>query len=339
LSDSVHKGLIKSITVYNERFKIFNALNGGGANAFNEDVKRGLISFPKYLHPKYFYDQKGSELFEKICHTPEYYVTRTEIVILKNISGEIAGLNFDKKVIVELGSGSSVKTKYIINSFLKSHTELKYIPIDVSEIMISSSDNLVSEFEDLKIDGILAEYETGLDISRTVVKNPKMIIFLGSSIGNFNLADAEKFIQHISNVMNTGDTLLIGFDLVKDTGVLNAAYNDADGYTALFNLNLLNRINSELQGEFILDKFSHKAFFNEIESRIEMHLVSIDEQDICIHAIREKIHFECGETIHTENSYKFNDEMINSLASDAGLEIEKIWKDDKKYFALCLMRK
>ena len=339
MSDSTHKGLISSITVYNERFKIFNAFNDVNAVTFNEDVKQGLTSSPKYLLSKYFYDQYGSELFVKICHTPEYYVTRIETGILKNISDEVAGLNSNKKVLVELGSGSSVKTKYLINSFIKSNGVLKYVPIDVSEIMISSSDDLVSEFEELKIDGILAEYETGLGIAGSVIKEPKMIVFLGSSIGNFNLTDAEKFIRHISDVMNPGDSLLIGFDLVKDTAVLNDAYNDSAQYTAMFNMNLLKRINSELQGEFNLEKFSHNAFFNESQSRIEMHLVSLEEQEICIHAIREKIQFDKDETIHTENSYKFNNDMIYGLASSASLEVEKMWKDDKNYFALCMMRK
>jgi uncharacterized SAM-dependent methyltransferase len=166
-----------------------------------------------------------------------------------------------------------------------------------------------------------------------------MIIFLGSSIGNFNLPDAFYFVKHIAGVMNTGDTFLIGFDMVKDINVLNAAYNDAEGYTAKFNLNLLKRINRELNGEFNLNKFEHKAFFNEAKSRIEMHLVSQGEQDVCIHSIRKEIHFDDNETIHTESSYKFTDEMINEIASHAGLELEKVWKDKKDYFALCLMSK
>lgn len=337
--NSSHKGLISSITVYNERFKVYDAINGTVADSFARHVSDGLITFPKFLLAKYFYDTEGSELFEKICETPEYYVTRTESEILKKNVNEIASLNRDKRVIVELGSGSSVKTRYLLSSFLHNSSELMYMPIDVSGIMVASSENLLDEFENLKIDGILAEYETGLDIAGSVIKQPKIIIFLGSSIGNFNLHDAFDFVKHIARVMNDGDSFLIGFDMVKDINVLNSAYNDAEGYTAEFNLNLLKRINRELGGEFDLNRFKHKAFYNAAKSRIEMHVVSQGEQDVCIHSIKKAVHFNDGETIHTESSYKFTDEMINDISLHAGLELEKMWKDDKNYFSLCLMRK
>jgi uncharacterized SAM-dependent methyltransferase len=147
-----------------------------------------------------------------------------------------------------------------------------------------------------------------------------------------------EFMKLVASVLNPDDSFLIGFDMVKDVRVLNSAYNDLQGYTAGFNLNLLKRINSELNGEFIINKFRHKAFYNADDSRIEMHIESLDEQDVCIHKIREKIHFHKGETIHTESSYKFTDESINKLASHAGLYIDKVWKDEKDYFALCLMK-
>ena len=331
-------GLISSITVYSDRFKVYYASNGVKKNSFADDVKLGLTSPKKFLLPKYFYDNAGSDLFEKICETPEYYVTRTETGIIKQNSEDIAGYNFNKKILVELGSGSSQKTRYLLKSFINNYYGLKYIPVDVSEILITSSLELLEEFDNLKIDGIHSEYEKGLLIAGEVIKEPKMILFLGSSIGNFNLHDALEFIKLTASIMSANDSFLIGFDMVKDINVLDAAYNDKDGITAQFNLNLLKRINNELNGEFDLSKFRHKAFYNADDSRIEMHLVSLAEQDIFIHEIREKIHFDEGETIHTENSYKFTDEMINKLASDAGLAIEKVWKDEKDYFALCLMR-
>jgi len=340
LADYLNKpGLISSVTVYNERFKVYLASNGVKENTFAEDVKIGLTSQRKFLLPKYFYDTAGSGLFEKICETPEYYVTRTEAEIIRQNSDEISGHNYHKNILVELGSGSSQKTRYLLKSFLNCHNEIKYIPIDVSDILIPSGLDLLDEFDRLKIDGIHSVYEKGLLIAGTVVKEPKMLIFLGSSIGNFEQREALEFLKLIASTMNVDDSFLIGFDLVKDMNVLNAAYNDEEGYTAKFNLNLLKRINTELNGEFDLSKFKHKAFFNADDSRIEMHFVSLEEQDICIHEIREKIHFKKGETIHTENSYKFTDEMIEKLASKAGLTIEKMWKDEIDYFALCLMRK
>jgi len=338
-ANSENTSVIHSVTVYNSRLRVINAFNANVKNSFANNVLSGLLTVPKFLSPKYFYDVIGSDLFEKICTTPEYYVTRTETSILQKCSNDIARINSDKKVMVELGSGSSIKTKYLLKSFLDIKHQFEYVPIDVSEIMISGSIVLLDEFEGLKVSGILSEYEAGLDAAGTFINDPKIIVFLGSSIGNFNMHDAEAFIKHIACIMHENDSLLIGFDLVKDMDVLNAAYNDKQGYTAAFNLNQLTRINSELGGEFDIKKFDHKAFFNSAESRIEMHLESLVEQDVCIHGLEKSVHFRKGETIHTENSYKFTDEMINSLAAHAGLNVSDIWKDDSNYFALCLMKK
>lgn len=323
----------------NDRLSVFRVEKADDKNSFAEDVKFGLTSIPKGLHPKYFYDAKGSELFEQICETSEYYVTRTEASILENCSGEIAELNSDKKVMVELGSGSSVKTKYLLSSFIKNSGSITYIPIDVSDILIDSAKSLLNDFEGLNIKGIISEYEEALEVVNEVVTEPKIIIFLGSSIGNFTQLEARELISAISAVMRKDDTFLIGFDLVKDVEVLNAAYDDAAGITAQFNLNILERINNELGGNFDTHKFEHKAYFNSDESRVEMHLVSKAEQDVYTEDLRLTVHFEEGETIHTENSYKFTDEIIDVLASAAGLTVDKRWKDSNNWFELCLMRK
>jgi dimethylhistidine N-methyltransferase len=307
--------------------------------SFAEDVKNGLTASRKSLPPKYFYDEKGSGLFEKICATPEYYVTRTETEILRKYSPEIASANSGKKIMVELGSGSSVKTRYLLDSFITGNGYFKYVPIDVSDILISGSEQLLERYELLNIDAIQAEYEQGIEIAGQVSMEPKILIFLGSSIGNFDLHESEALVRGIASQMNSDDSFLIGFDMVKDEDVLNAAYNDAAGVTADFNLNLLYRINSELNGEFDISKFDHRAFFNGKESRIEMHLVSLDEQDICIHGIRKEIHFDKGETIHTENSYKFTDEMIREIAEASGLKLSHKWTDSRDYFSLCLFNK
>lgn len=324
--------------VINGRLEVFYAESEHKKNSFAEDVKLGLTSEKKFLLPKYFYDDKGSELFEKICGTKEYYVTRTETEILKKYSDKISDANSGKNILVELGSGSSVKTRYIINSLLASRDELHYLPIDVSEIMISSSNCLIKETEGLKISGFISEYETGLSLIKELYSEPKLILFLGSSIGNFDFVHSVKFVSYIRSKMNPDDSLLIGFDMKKDERVLNAAYNDCEGVTAEFNLNLLSRINSELGGNFDINKFKHDAYFNEEHSRIEMHLVSQAEQDVKIESFDKTIHFYKGESIYTESSYKFTNDMISDIAWFSNMRISNIWRDEKGYFSLCLFQ-
>mgnify|MGYP001195851606 CR=1 FL=1 len=324
--------------ILNDRFTLYTVENGGSKNTFAEDVITGLASDPKTLPPKYFYDNAGSGLFEKICATPEYYVTRTEASILKDKSENIAAANKGKDLIVELGSGSSIKTRYILNAFIRENSSVNYVPIDVSEILIQSGNGLLNDFEGLSVTGIIGEYEESIEAATEIFPQPKLILFLGSSIGNFDLPHAEEFLGKLSASMRKGDSLLIGFDLVKDETVLNAAYNDSEGVTAEFNMNLLRRINREFSAVIEEDNFEHTAFFNTQKSRIEMHLISKCDQTFSLNGSGE-INFRKGETIHTENSYKFTDEMIRGLASSAGLTISDSWKDDKNYFELCLMDK
>ena len=324
--------------IKDERLKIIRLDNFPKTNSFAEDVNIGLTSENKFLLPKYFYDVKGSELFEKICETEEYYPTRTEVSILKNLSDTISERNQEKNLIVELGSGSSFKTNYILQSFLKSRKKLYYIPIDVSDILVESSKNLIEKYKELFITGLVTFYEEGLDYIKRVNKSPKLILFLGSSIGNFTEEEAINFMKMLRNDITCDDRLLIGFDLVKDRKVLLDAYNDKAGITAEFNLNILNRINTELGGNFELGKFEHTAIFNEEKSRIEMGLISREDQKACIKDIGKEISFKQGEIIHTENSYKFTHEMINSLAEASGMEFSDSYTDDKRYFALCAFK-
>lgn len=325
--------------IINGRLSIYYSNGSNNINTFAEDVKSGLTAANKYLLPKYFYDKKGSELFERICLTPEYYVTKTEASILKKYADEIVKYNENRAVLQELGSGTSIKTKYLISSYIKKCKSLHYVPIDVSEIMIQSSESLINEFAGLKITGIIADYTEGIEMSSYLFAEPKLILFLGSSIGNFDLFHAEQFVQYISSKMNYGDSLLIGFDMVKDIKVLNEAYNDKEGITAEFNMNLLARMNNELEADFDLNNFRHFSFFNQDKSRIEMHLVSLKDQLVKINAIDSTISFTQGERVHTENSYKFTKEMISEIAAYSGLEFSKMWTDDKKYFSLCLFSK
>lgn len=338
MAEKVNTGVQYSEEVINDRLSIYHTPSALGINTFAEDIINGLKAKRKFILPKYFYDEKGSQLFEKICNTPEYYVTRTEASILKEYSDEIAECNADKRIIVELGSGSSIKTRYILNSFLRLTGNITYMPIDVSTIMIESSKRLLNEFEGLGIKGTIGEYLDALEIIEETVKEPKLIIFLGSSIGNFDLPHAEDFMKKISDCMKSGDTLLVGFDLVKDINILNTAYNDNKGITAEFNLNLLHRINNELSSRIDVSNFEHRAFFNAKESRIEMHLVSKCDQSFSLNG-SGPISFKENESIHTENSYKFTDEMVMELIQKSGLTFVKKWHDTKNWFGLFLIRK
>lgn len=328
----------KADEIDEKRLKIYRLENFSRTNSFAEDVKAGLTSKNKFLLPKYFYDKRGSELFEKICLTEEYYPTRTEISILKNLSDTISDRNKDKNLIVELGSGSSVKTNYILRSFLKEREYLHYAPIDVSDILIDSSKILIQEYPKLFISGIISFYEEGMDFIGTKDNSPKLILFLGSSIGNFSGKERINFMKMLRNDMTPEDRLLIGFDMIKDVTVLENAYNDSMGVTAEFNLNILNRINKELGGNFDIDKFAHSAFFNKEKNRIEMHLISKEITEVKVKELNISVKFEKGENIHTENSYKFTNDMINELAENSGMEFSDFYTDEKKYFSLCAFK-
>jgi dimethylhistidine N-methyltransferase len=306
---------------------------------FGQDVLDGLTAVRKTLSPKYFYDQAGSDLFVKITKTDEYYPTRTELSILTQYASEIVDVCDHVNWLVELGSGSSEKTDALLCEFHNKRRAFNYIPIDVSDIIIDSGKKLVEKYDRLSVTGILADYEKGLTLVSKVENGSKLILFLGSSIGNFDHDEIISFLNMTYQAIHYSDYILIGFDLVKDRHVLEAAYNDDQGITEEFNYNIIQRINRELDGNFDINKFKHKAFFNEQESRIEMHLVSIENQTVKIGDLNTKIHFQSGESIHTENSHKFTMEMIASYTDKARLEVIKTWTDPKDYFALCLLRK
>ena len=324
--------------IINDRLKVFHIDAIHRHNTFAEDVKIGLTSENKFLLPKYFYDKRGSELFERICLTDEYYPTRTEISILKNLSGTISERNRDVNLIVELGSGSSLKTNYLLKSFLNDRESLTYVPIDVSSILISSSKILTEKYPGLIINGVISFYEEGMEFIVSKDNSSKLMLFLGSSIGNFSEEERIDFMKMLKKYMKSSDRLLVGFDLVKDKKILEEAYNDRKGITAEFNLNILQRINNELGSDFHIDRFEHSAVFNDKESRIEMYLIAKQKMEVAIKRIGETISFEKGERILTENSYKFNYEMINKLAEDSEMEFSDYYTDEKKYFSLCAFK-
>jgi L-histidine Nalpha-methyltransferase len=315
-------------------------LNSAGGEAdFESDIIKGLTSHPKSIYAKYFYDHNGSLLFEDICKTEDYYPTRTEEKILRDNNEDIFNRTKSISSIVELGSGTSLKTKIILKYFSEQIQNLEYFPIDVSDILESTVEKLKIEFPGINITGIMSEYEEGMEKINELNNKPKLIIFLGSSIGNFTSKEASDLLKVISKNMTDDDFFLIGFDMIKDREVLHKAYNDSDCVTEAFNLNLLKRINRELGADFDLNNFKHHAFFNEQESRIEMHLVSKNLQYVKFPKQDLEIFFDEGESIHTENSYKFTDELISKITAPAGLEKLTVWNDKNNYFSLYLFKK
>ncbi len=313
-------------------------------NGFAADVRRGLRARPKVLPAKYFYDAHGSRLFEAITELPEYYPTRTETAILRRSAGELRGCLGGHLSLVELGSGSSTKTIILLERLLDEQDELHYFPIDISaSILEETAERLDERYPELAVTAIASEYGAGLQrASRIVAERPsvpdrKLVLFLGSSIGNLEPPAAKAFLRRIRDTLSPGDGLLVGFDLQKDRRILHAAYNDAAGVTAAFNKNLLARINRELDGGFDLDAFSHRAFYNEDEGRIEMHLVSRRRQSVPIGVLGESFDFEEGETIHTESSYKYTLEQIGDYARGSGFSIRRLFTDEREWFALALL--
>ncbi len=335
----VENSPVFSKEVINDRLNVYRFEKALAESSFAEDVKTGLSAERKFLYPKYFYDDRGSELFDRITQTEDYYPTRTEESILIERSADIIEFSKNKPVMVELGSGTSTKTRHILDAKQRTGLPLNYIPLDVSDILITASEQLLKDYSNLTINGIISEYITGYRIVKDIDPSPNLTIFLGSSIGNFRRVYIKEFLSKISDVMHNNDALLIGFDLVKDEDVLVRAYNDKEGLTADFNLNILHRINNELGGNFDLNKFQHESIFNRDKSRIEMHLIVKEAQTVEIKEINLSVNFKKGETIHTENSYKFNDDLIMEIADAAGLEWITTWNDDKKYFALTLFNK
>jgi dimethylhistidine N-methyltransferase len=309
------------------------------ADAFAEDVDRGLSADPKYLSCIYLYDYRGSLLFERICNLPEYYLTRKETWILERYSKEIASFMPAGALLVELGSGSCTKAQYVIDELLMRNDRVVYSPIDISRKMLrESATALLDQYDDLEIISIAAEYREGLRRLGDRNGEPKLIIWLGSSIGNFMPSEAAAFLSGIAESMSTGDLLLVGFDMEKESGVLERAYDDAEGVTAEFNLNLLARINRELGGRFDLDRFTHRAVYNREARRMEMYLVSTGRQQVRIDRLGRSYAFREGERVHTENSHKFSAESIDLLARRAGLEPLDRWLDPDGYFSLVLFR-
>ena len=304
-------------------------------NDFLNDVIEGLSQNPKTLKPKYFYDNRGAQLFTEICTTPEYYPTRTEIKILNQNAEDIASQIGDNTALIEYGSGALEKIKILLN-FLNEPVGL--IPVDISEDQLFvSAKNLENLYPNLEILPVAADFTKPIPIPGFSQPPKKYVAFFpGSTIGNFEPDLAIQFLEGVTKTIGLDGLLLIGFDLKKDIETLLAAYDDQRGITSSFNKNLLSRINDELGGNFNLDTFEHVARYNENKGRIEMHLKSTTEQTVLIN--KELFEFLEGETIHTENCYKFTKESFTAMSSKAGLYPVKTWTDDQNLFAVMLLR-
>jgi L-histidine N-alpha-methyltransferase len=305
-----------------------------GRSAFAADLLAGLAAAPKRIPPKYFYDPAGSRLFERITELPEYYPTRTECGILKERASEIARFIPEAAALVEFGSGSSQKVRLLLE---KLPTLGAYVPVDISaEFLDEEAARLRREFPHLTVIPVAADFTRSFALPSSVLGRPRAGFFPGSTIGNFEPMEAEGFLRHAARILGTGAPFVIGVDLVKDAHILNAAYNDAEGVTAAFNLNLLARANRELGADFDLDAFAHRAFFNQAASRIEMHLVSRKRQTVRL--LGHVFAFAPDETIHTENSYKYTLDGFTGLAGKAGWRSEAAWTDAERLFSVHMLR-
>jgi L-histidine Nalpha-methyltransferase len=299
--------------------------------AFLEDVLAGLALPQKSIPPKYFYDERGCRLFEAICELPEYYPTRTETAILRGCAAEIAQFVGPDAELIEFGSGAQAKTRILIEAL---QTRL-YVPVEIAiDTLRASSGELARRFPFLNIVGICADYTRPLALPELadVPIRRKVVFFPGSTIGNFTPVEALAFMKQAHKTVGSGGILLIGVDLKKDKATLDAAYDDPGGVTAQFNLNLLHRINRELQGDFQAERFRHKAFYDPALGRIEMHLESLDSQ--FAHVAGRRFDFAPGETIHTEISCKYSIAEFQELGKRAGFSPEKVWTDPGQLFGV-----
>ncbi|MCZ6721136.1 MAG: L-histidine N(alpha)-methyltransferase [Proteobacteria bacterium] len=299
---------------------------------FRLDVLAGLSKPQKELPPKYFYDTPGAKLFEAICALDEYYLTRTELEIIRVAAPEIARLMGPNPLVIEFGSGSNRKIRALLERFGRLAA---YISIDISkDHLLEASRDLAKSHPGLEVIAVCADYTTRLDLPEP--KDPAagrpLGLFFGSTIGNFTPLQAHRFLANGASELGSGGAMLVGVDLKKNKAVLEAAYNDRAGVTAAFNLNLLERINRELAADFDLARFRHHAFYDEERGRIEMHLMSLASQEVTIEG--EGFVFAEGETIHTENSYKFGLEQFQEMARAAGFEPARVWSDPERLFSL-----
>lgn len=305
-------------------------------NSFANDVLEGLSATPKHLPSKYFYDAEGSRLFQQIMELPEYYLTNAETDIFQAHADSI--LNAFKSCgtpfhLIELGAGDASKTRILIQHFLEQHTKFDYNPVDISRSAVEQLASAMHQrFKSLHIKPIVGDYMESLDRLASWDQNPRIVLFLGSTIGNFTDDEAIEFCREIRKHLTTRDRLFIGFDLKKDPCVIKRAYDDSKGVTAAFNFNLLKRINRELQADFELDQFEHQPAYNPDSGLAESYLVSSQNQTVFVEALDQSFEFKDGEPIHTEVSIKYDQDKIRHIATQSGFAVIDQWSDTQQFF-------
>ena len=303
-----------------------------GSGAMQAEVVRGLTSVQKTLPPKLFYDARGAELFEQITALPEYYLTRAELEILRSHAHEIADLAGPRAALVEYGSGAGVKVRLLLDAFAAAGAPIAaYVPIDISgEQLADVAAQITVEYPTLPVHPVCADYTAPLQLPDLPRRARRVAFFPGSTIGNFHPTEAAAFLRRVRRTVADDGVLVLGVDRRKDAAVLNAAYNDAAGVTAAFNLNVLRRLNRDLAADFDLSRFRHRAFFNSTASRVEMHLVSLDRQ--VVNVAGAPIVFDAGATIWTESSYKYDRDSLDEIVTSAGFRMTRAWTDSAELF-------
>ena len=296
------------------------------------DVLEGLSAPDKSVSPKYFYDEVGSKLFEDITDLPEYYLTRTEVGILRENRAALARTVGDGGCLIEYGSGASVKVRLLLDACEPA----AYVPVDISQAHLTEAARTIHADYEIAVYPTVADYSAPFELPEPVQDLRQVAFFPGSSIGNFDPAAADAFLEGVAEVVGPGGWLAVGVDMKKDPGVLHRAYNDAAGVTAAFNRNVLTHINATLGADFDPAAFAHEAVYNESAGRIEMYLVAKHEHDATVAS--ERFRFARGERLHTENSYKYDEEEFVAMAARAGFECVHTWLDERRYFMVAALR-
>lgn len=304
-------------------------------NKFFTEVLEGLKAEPKYLHSKYFYDEKGDKLFQKIMDSEEYYPTKCEFEIFTSQTHQLAKTlknGFHTFDLIEMGAGDATKSSYLLTQLIKEEANFTYYPIDISKSMITHlEESLPQKIPGLKVHGLNGEYLQMLETASELSSQRKVVLFLGSNIGNISIDDATKFCSHIRGLLQTGDYLMVGFDLKKNPKIIRSAYNDAQGFTKAFNLNLLSRINHELEGDFEINNFEHYPSYDPESGACKSYLISLKDQTIKI-GEAEFIHFKKDEYIFMEISQKYSVKQTDELAEKSGFRGIKHFLDSKEWF-------
>lgn len=313
------------------RFRVLEAAPPPPSRTFEEEVRSGLEERPRTLPYRFLYDDRGTLLFEQICEVDDYYPTQAELEILERHATEMV----DRGTLAELGSGSARKARFLVEAGLDQRESLEYLPIDISQKAVEiCAEELVGEFDRVQVTGVVGEYLSGVHKVCEVTDEGREFFWLGGSVGNMHRKEAAEFLGKVRRELGSDDRIFVGIDLRKERDVLERAYDDSDGVTSQFNLNLLRRINRELGGNFELDQFRHRAEYNSDEGRVELFIESQQDQTVAIADLDLSVDFQAGERIHTENSYKYSKAEIQTLAERSGLELGRQWFDGERRFSV-----